>query len=193
LFRADLRKKVFDVAPWALICILAVSNLVMIIQNIQMRQQLSKFRIDRLEKGDQVQPFTALTLSGETINVSYTGKETKRILLYFSAECPYCKEQFTYWREMMDKVNRNNYQIIGLVSDSEDVSKVREYLNSVGCQTLRVAIAPKDIRANYKLTMTPGTIIIDNSGKVEESWFGGWNEMTLASVATTLNIQFSQL
>jgi hypothetical protein len=41
--------------------------------------------------------------------------------------------------------------------------------------------------------MTPGTIIIDNSGKVEESWFGGWNEMTLASVATTLNIQFSQL
>lgn len=43
--------------------------------------------------------------------------------------------------------------------------------------------------ARYKLTATPTTLLIDNTGKVEHAWVGKWDKSKIAEVATAVDIK----
>lgn len=143
-------------------------------------------------KGEQVEAFSAQSLRNQTISVNYSGNEVTRVLLYFTASCPYCSEQFTYWKQLLSKANGNHFQIIGVVSESEDRSKLEEYLKSFGCESLPVVILPKEISKKYKLSMTPTTLIIDNQGIIQEAWVGMWSTEDMAKVGSIFGLQFSR-
>ena len=70
--------------PWVIALALAISNALLIDQNLRMRAEINKARPSTLEPGDRVRSFVAPALHGGTINVNYTGEEVKRIFLYFS-------------------------------------------------------------------------------------------------------------
>ena len=184
-------KKLPYIALWVMLILLAASNVLLIRQNLQMRSQLEKFQPKVLQPGEEVQPFSAQGLNGESITINYTGEETKRVLLYFTPSCPYCHEQFSYWKELLNRVNRNRFQVLGLVSESEDKKKVNEYPSSVGCESMRVALVPKGVLNSYKLSMTPTTIVVENTGKVEKAWAGKWNSEIAASASSIFGFSFS--
>lgn len=185
------RKRRPSIALWIMLILLAASNILLIRQNLQMRSQLEKFQPKVLQPGEEVQSFTAVGLNGEPITINYTGEETKRVLLYFTPSCPYCQEQFSYWKELLNRVNRNKFQVLGLVSESEDKKKVNEYLSSVGCESMRVAFVPKGVLSSYKLSMTPTTIVVENTGKVEKAWAGRWGSDIADSASSIFGFSFS--
>jgi len=188
----SIGKSLRTIGPWVIIVVLAVSNALLINQNLRMRAEINKGKPDSLEPGNKVSPFVVTALRGGTINVNYTGEEAKRVFLFFSPGCQYCHEQFPYWREVLKSINGNRFQVIGLVSDSEDKAKVEDYLRSAGCESMPVAFLPSSIQQSYKLIFTPITIVVDNNGRVEKIWPGLWDNDTIASANSSLGLEISK-
>jgi peroxiredoxin len=160
------------------------ANVLLIRQNLQLRAALSRYEPDAVQPGDKLPSFSAKGPTEESVQMVYSGQGPQRVFLFFTPPCPYCRKQFTYWQEILEKVDRNRFEVWGLVSDSEDRNKIEEYLRSVGCGAdsptpLRVAFIPNDILRSYKLTSTPTTLIVANDGTVERSWLGRWNASTI--------------
>ena len=91
----------------------------------------------------------------------------------------------------MNRVDSSRFEILGLVADSEDKRVVSEYLESVECDSLRIAMVPPSEMVSYKLTRTPITLLVSNEGKVEKAWIGLWDEKSLDDVASILGITFN--
>lgn len=189
-------KKLTNVVLWALVVTMAAANALLIRQNLQLRQIVEKSQPRRLKAGDKVTSFTAEGLNGEPVSVNYTGSGRKRVLLFFTPTCPFCREQFAYWREILERADRERFDVIGLVDQAEDVTRLREYLRAMGCSTdtqspLNVALIPKDVRRSYKLSETPITLLVANDGTVEEVWAGRWSGAETDKAGAALGFTFS--
>lgn len=179
-------------AVWALLPVMALLNVLLIKQNLQMRKEIDRHKPSVLQKGDRVEPFSAPTLRNQIIGVDYTGTGATRVLVFFTPSCPYCSEQFPYWREILRKADASRFQLIGVVSESDDRTKVEGYLRSFGCESLQTAVVPKEVGKNYKLSMTPTTLLIDNGGTVQEVWTGKWQTDDIAAASAIFGFQFSK-
>lgn len=190
-------KRLPTVGAWVMLLALAVANVLLVRQNLQLRAALAKYQPDVLEAGDKLPPFSAKWLTnGEPLQVSYTGQGPKRVFLFFTPSCSYCREQFVYWRELLERADQNRFEIVGLVAESEDAGKVEEYLRSVGCgdgspAPLRVATIPDDVRRGYRLSSTPITLVTASDGTVEQFWLGRWNNSTVAGANAAFGLNFS--
>jgi thiol-disulfide isomerase/thioredoxin len=134
-----------------------------------MRRVLEQYRPARLEAGQSVPSFTAEGLDSTPVNVTYDGSGPKKVFLFFTPTCPYCRQQFAYWRELLERVDAERFEVIGVVAQSEDKPRLSEYLRTMGCTDeartrLRVALAPDDVRQSYQLAATPITLIVNNDG-----------------------------
>lgn len=175
---------------------MAAGNALLIRQNLQMRRALKRFEPSRLKAGDKVPSFTASGLSGEPVDVKYTGDGRKRILFFFTPTCPFCRQQFAYWREILERADGDRFEVIGLVDRAEDKTRLEEYTRTMGCSTdsqspLRVAFIPNEIRRSYKLSETPITLVVASDGTVEKVWAGRWNDNDVAVASTILGFNFS--
>lgn len=188
----QVRQKLPSILLWTTLPLLALSNGLLIWQNAKLRAEVNRHKPNILQKGDRVESFSAPNLRNQMINVNYTGREPTRVFLFFTASCPYCSEQFPYWKEMLNKADGNHFQIIGVVSESEDRTKLEEYLKTQDCDSLPVAILPKEISKNYKLSVTPTTLVIDNESKVQQVWTGKWTASDFAKAGSLFGFQVSQ-
>ncbi|HEX6182745.1 MAG TPA: redoxin domain-containing protein [Pyrinomonadaceae bacterium] len=198
MLKKPTSQKLSGAALWALVLLLAVANGLLIRQNLGMRKALAAYQPQRLEAGAKVQPFTAAGLSGDPVAVNYGDGGTKKLLFYFTRTCPYCRDQFPRWREILERVDGERFEVIGLVDEAEDKPRLEEYLRSVGCASdspkpLRVAFVPKEVRRNYKLTATPVTLLVSNDGTVEKLWEGRWGDVETTDAGRTLGLDFGGL
>jgi peroxiredoxin len=189
-------KKLPNLLLWALLTSLAAANVLLIRQNLQMRRDLGKYQPHALKGGDKVPPFSATAADGSPFEVSYTGQGRKRVLLYFTPTCPYCRQQFAYWREMLERIDGNSFEVIGVVSQAEDKARLQDYLASMGCAPasrapLRVALVPDAVRDQYMLNSTPVTLLVDNNGTVEQAWVGKWADKDATTAGSLLGLTFS--
>ena len=158
---------------------LVAVNALLLQQNLQMRTQLSKSQPQKLEIGDKVPSFVAKDLTDKTVNVEFSHNSEKRFLLYFTPTCPYCKQQFLEWKELISQVRGKNIEVIGIVSENEKKEEIEKYLNTFDCgvnseTSLQVLFVPNETLQNYKLNLTPTTILLSDDGKVEQNWIGKW-------------------
>ena len=109
-----------------LILVLCVVNLLLIKQNLDLRKQLAAggrtidLTTNFLQPGDVVAPVTATDLEGRPYQLNYKKDGRQRLLLFFSPNCPYCRQQSPLWRDLLDKVDSNRFTVIGVVSNRED-------------------------------------------------------------------------
>ncbi len=181
---------------WTMLLALAVSNVLLLRQNLRLRAELYQLGPDFLLPGDKVPSFSAKGLRDDQVEVKFSGQGGKRVLLFFTPTCPYCRVQFYYWRELIERADQERFEIIGMVGSSEDEGKVEEYLRSVNCAvgssaTLRVALAPAGVRRVYKLSATSTTLIVANDGTVEKVWSGLWSAEMLAEANSIFGFEFS--
>jgi len=174
-----------------LVAALAAANALLIWQNLQLRQEVGRAQPRRLKAGERVEPFKARGLDGSPFEVNYAGGGRKKVLLYFTPSCPFCCEQFVYWREMLARPGAGRYEVIGLASDREDRDRLRQYLETMGCSAesqtpLRVALIPDAVRDRYLLDSTPITLVISGDGTVEQSLVGRWDERDLETMSAAL-------
>jgi peroxiredoxin len=185
-------KRCLPMAPWVMVAVISIINVLLIMQNFQMRAQLDKYKPNILQAGDKVRPFITRGLRGEFFTVDYTGTEPKRILFFFTPSCPYCQEQFAYWQEILNRVDQNQYQVLGVAAESEDETKLTEFLRSVNCESMNVALLPNSLLNAYKLSVTPTTLVIENNGKVEKVWAGSWKDDRVDDAGSYFGLQFSK-
>ena len=168
--------KFYGLALWAMVIILAVSNGFLLRQNLQLRSLLKKFEPDRLKAGDKLESFSALGLHGENIAIDFSSNAPRRVLLFLSPDCPYCREQFGYWKRIIDVAPAKGFHVVAVAMNSEDRSKLAAYLNSMGCppdsKTFSVALIPEEVRQRYKFSITPTTLVISSEGKADAVWSG---------------------
>lgn len=179
-----------------LLITLAAANVMLIRQNLQMRRALEKYQPQSLKIGDTVPSFSATGLSGEAVNVNYNGSGPQTVVLFFTPTCPFCRQQFAYWREILGRTDKTNFQVIGLVDQAEDKARLEEYLRTMGCsqdsQTpLRIALIPKDVRDSYRLNATPITLVVANDGTVTKAWAGKWEEVQTADASTVFGLSLT--
>jgi peroxiredoxin len=161
---------------WAMVIILAISNSLLLRQNLQLRSVLKKFEPDQLKPGDKLEPFNASGLNGESVAIDFASGGPRRVLMFLSPDCPYCREQFSYWKKLIDIAPAKGFQVVAVAMSSEDRSKLAAYLNAMGCpdgsKAFSVALIPEEVRQKYKLSTTPTTVVISSDGKADAVWTG---------------------
>ena len=173
---ASVQSKYYSLALWGMVTILAVSNGLLLRQNLQLRNLLKKFEPDQLKAGDKLEPFSASGLNGEPVAIDFASGGPRRVLMFLSPNCPYCREQFSYWKKLIDTAPAKGFQVVAVAMNSEDRANLAAYLNSMGCpagsKTFRVALIPEEVRQKYKFTITPTTLVISSDGKADAVWTG---------------------
>jgi peroxiredoxin len=173
---SSAQSKYYSLALWGMVTILAVSNGLLLRQNLQLRNLLKKFEPDQLKAGDKLEPFSASGLNGETVAIDFASGGPRRVLMFLSPNCPYCREQFSYWKKLIDIAPAKGFQVVAVAMISEDRSKLAAYLNSMGCpsdsKTFSIALISEEVRQKYKLSITPTTLVISSDGKADAVWTG---------------------
>lgn len=182
--------------PWILVVILATSNGLIIYQNFKMRKALAGEQPLALQTGESVPSFAGKTIDGNPLRVDYSGQGPKKLFFYFTPPCRFCAKQFAYWRDILAHVDTNQFEVIGLVKETEDVDKLKSYLHQMGCSSdspvsLEVVLVSNDVLQRYKLAPTPATLIVSNRGIVEKDWIGLWDEENISAASSALGFAIS--
>lgn len=188
--------------PWlavTLIIALSILNLLLIRQNFSLRSQLTAAgRIgastNSLKPGETVTtPIVGTDLKGQTYQMQYRNDGRRHLLLFFSPDCPYCIEQGPSWANLLNLIDSSRFEVIGIVGDREDKETVASHADGLGYFKTRIALpvifVNDETLIHYKLTATPTTLLIDNTGKVEHAWVGRWDKSHIAEVAAAVDIR----
>jgi peroxiredoxin len=178
------------------IVVLLGVNLLLIRQNLGLRQQLAKFALsgevatNSLKAGETVPPFTGLDLKGKPYQIEYKKEGRQHLFLFFPPSCSYCDQQAPQWRELLDKIDSNLFTISGVVNDKEDKPSTIARAQALGYldakTPLPITFASEAMLKSYKLAATPTTLLVDDKGKVEGAWVGLWDETTADEIAHAL-------
>jgi peroxiredoxin len=178
-----------------LILALGILNILLLMQNLSLRRQVnSAGRIDAsanaLNAGEFVKPITGTDLNGQPYQLQYANDGRKQLLMFFSPSCPYCVAQGPIWRDVLNRIDSSRFKVVGIVGDREDKLEVTNHANVLGYFKTRVVLpivtVSNEALANYKLTATPTTLLIDSNGRVEHAWVGKWDETKTAEVTAAL-------
>ena len=196
-----VEKKIKQIPLLAVTLILALGilNLLLIRQNFSLRRQLSAAgKIEAsgnfLKPGEVMTvPITGTDLKGQPYQMHY-GKDSKQhLLLFFSPSCPYCIQQGPIWADLLNLIDSSRFEVVGIVGDKEDKQKVANHANVMGYFKTRLVLPIVSVNdetlARYRLTATPTTLLIDNSGTVEHVWVGKWNQSKIDEVAAAVHIK----
>jgi peroxiredoxin len=186
--------------PWlavALISALVIVNLLLIRQNFGLKQQLNApgrvaASANFVKPGEVMTPIDGTDLEGQPYQLSYRNDGKRHLLLFFSPSCPYCIQQGPLWADVLNSIDSNRFEVIGIVGDKEDKQEVAGHAGGLGYFKTRTALPVVFVNdqtlARYKLTATPTTLLIDSAGKVEHAWVGKWDNAKLAEVAAAIEI-----
>jgi peroxiredoxin len=176
-----------------LLGIMTTADVLLLRQNLQLRKQLQSDS-RKPEEGMSLRAFMAKDLEGQPVQLGNTGSGPKRVYLYFTPACKYCREQFPYWKTIVKEAASHNLEVIGLVKEGEDKTALNAFLQEMACSSnsttpLRVVFIPEALRSEYKLSATPITLIADNRGVIEQSWIGAWRANDFPQVNSALNFR----
>jgi peroxiredoxin/uncharacterized membrane protein YphA (DoxX/SURF4 family) len=123
-----------------------------------------------LKPNDLAPPFKALGLEGQEVAITYHGESAKTLLLIFSTSCGACERNLPNWSEIVSKMQGGSCRVMGISLDP--LNNTKNYVLKSGIHY--PVFVPVDIEfsRNYKLHLTPQTVLIDNQGRVEQVWIG---------------------
>lgn len=165
--------------PVIMICLLTISNIALIVQNLRLRGLLNSGQPSaprHLNVKEVVAGFSGKSFDGSKVEVLYDAQNSRRLFLYFSPDCAYCDEQFPIWKQLMSEIDQARYEVIGLVSEQQENNAIQAYLRRLGCENLKVVKVSSAMLKSYKLSATPMTVVVDGAGVVEGIWPGRWDE-----------------
>ena len=182
-----MTSKKITVGLYVLLALMGVANLLLVKQNLQMRRSIEATRPQRPAVGDKVPPFTAAGLDGAPIDVAYSSQGRERLILFYTPSCPYSRQQFPAWLDLVKRADKSRLEVLALAADSEDKVKLRDYLREVGAAhpegiNFPTALISGEVRRKYKLSETPLTLLVAGDGTVKEVWAGRWDGQVIASV-----------
>ncbi len=104
-----------------LILALSILNVLLIAENFSLRRQLnSAGRLDA--SANALKPY----------QVQYARDGKKQLLMFFSPSCLYCVKQGPIWRDLLDRIDANRFNVVGIVGDREDKQQVTQHADGLG-------------------------------------------------------------
>jgi thiol-disulfide isomerase/thioredoxin len=163
-------------------CLLLLSaNIALIHQNSQLKARLA-LPPPALEAsaGAQMPDLRGVDPAGKPVEVLY-GKDPRKVLvMVFSPVCPFCDENWPKWQAMISSLDRSAVRPVAV-----DVTSTAsaDFLSQHKLASLPVflKVDPRDV-VDYRLQLTPQTILVDQAGKVERVWTGVLNDSALAEI-----------
>jgi hypothetical protein len=152
-------------------CLLLLSaNVALIHQNSQLKAQLAL----------PPPALRGLDLAGKPVEVLY-GKDPRKVLvMVFSPTCAFCDQNWPKWQAMISSLDRSAVRPVAVDVTS---TATADFLSQHQLASLPVFLKV-DPRAtlNYRFQLTPQTILVDQSGKVERVWTGVLNDSALSEI-----------
>lgn len=177
---------------WAIAIALLLCNFLLIRQNLQLRALAQKLEAEqRIQIGDKLGPFKGADLDGRAVDVRFDGNGLKKVVLFSSVSCPFCKKQNPMWNRLIGKIDRRKYEVMEIFRDSESGSQVAAYLKANGFSnedSAKVFLIRDEFLREEKLNATPVTLLIGENGVVEKAWFGLWNRSTADEVNSFFDV-----
>lgn len=166
--------------------VLLAANIALVRQNRQLKAQLS-VPPPSLEAvtGMQMPDLRGSDPAGKPIEVQY-GKDPRKVLvLVFSPTCPYCDQNWPKWQQVISSLDGSSVRPVAVdVTSTTTADFVVKHKLAVMPVLLKVD--PSDT-VNYRFQLTPQTILVDRSGKVEKVWTGVLTEAALADLQQRLS------
>lgn len=180
---------------WVLVAGLIFCNIFLVVQNLRLKDRVNGLIAEqKIQIGHKLDQFEAVDIKNTAVKINYDDSTPKRLILYSSTTCPYCKKQNPLWNEMIRQVDSQKYEVLELFRDLEDKEKVMNYLVNNGFiknnsePDLKVLFPNDAFLDKNKMNSTPLTLVVDKDGTVEKAWFGLWNKSTIADVNSSLGI-----
>jgi peroxiredoxin len=174
------------------VILLTLCNVLLIRQNYQLRALVQDLEAEqRVQVGDKLGPFKGTDLEGKPVDVRFDETGVRKVIMFSSTSCSFCKKQNPNWNQLMEQIDRRKYEVVELFREREAGNRVAAYLkaNSLSNKdAARVLLVGDDFLKEKKLNSTPVTLIVGENGVVERAWFGLWNNSAIAEVNSSLDI-----
>jgi len=156
---------------------LLAANVILASQNAKIRALNSSQRAsEHVDVGQLLPGLTGQSLVGEGLSIAYNGHGKGTLILVFDPNCGACLDNAPNWRRLVSAIDRNRVRIIAVGLDMDGLLGVGQppaVLSAVGLDsTERVLIPAGSSVFNYRLRLTPQTILVGPGGHVRGEWDG---------------------
>lgn len=161
--------------------VLLAANIALIHQNSQLKARLA-LPPPQLEvaHGAQMPDLRGFDLAGKPLEVLY-GKDPRKVLvLVYSPTCPFCDQNWPKWQAMISSLDRSAVRTVAVdVTSSSSETFIQQH-QLAGLPVFQ-KVDPQ-ATVNYRFQLTPQTILVDPTGKVEKVWTGVLNDSNLSEI-----------
>ena len=117
---------------------------------------------------------------GKPVEVLY-GKDSRKVLvLVFSPTCPFCDQNWPRWQQVISSLDRSAVRPVAVDVTSATTAVFVSQHQLTGLPVF-LKVDPR-VTVDYRLQLTPQTILVGPAGKVEKVWTGVLNDSALADV-----------
>ncbi len=121
----------------------------------------------------------------QTLDWGKDGRKT--VVMIFSPQCGYCRENMPIWNEIISKADKSLFRIVAASSIAEGA---KEFVEAYEFKGIPILIEPEPrSKVEYVMYLTPQTILVDQTGKIERVWIGPVQNEKKSEIETSLNIK----
>jgi len=128
-----------------------------------------------LAVGDQAPDFNALSLTGETIQLS-KWKGSPVVLRFWSTECKYCRADTPIFNYYFDKYKKQGLHVIYVNTGQESLEVVNTFVADLEIAFPVIKEGGEAIGLQYNVKIVPQTIFISPDGRILTAILGGVGE-----------------
>lgn len=161
--------------------LLLVTNIALIRQNRELKARLA-LPPPQLEAahGAQMPDLRGFDPTGKPVEVLY-GKDPRKVLvLVYSPTCAFCDQNWSKWQAMITSLAPSAVRTVAVDVSSNSSEVFIQQHQLVGLPVFQ-KVDPQ-ATVNYRFQLTPQTILVDSTGKVEKVWTGVLNDSALAEI-----------
>src|SRR5690348_11287043 len=153
-------------------CVLLLGlNIALVYQNRELKSRLSvPPPVLQATAGAQMPDMKGFDPDGKPVALHYGNDPRQVLVLVFSPTCPFCEQNWPKWAEVIKSLDGSVVRPVGV----DLTSTTTNDFDSQHAMAAMPVIAKVDpvARVDYRLQLTPQTILVDASGKVEKVWTG---------------------
>jgi putative oxidoreductase len=187
LERKIFLRTAYNTLVFTLLFSLAIQTIIFALQNRELKNRIMLLTTDRevLKPGEIAKTIDAINMDGCKVKLDYDKNKTKSILYLFSVGCNPCKKNLPNWINITKTLQNKNIIVFGVAMDS--VISIKRYAKNNGINFMVYSILEDEFKINYKVFVTPQTILIDKHGKVIKVWQGLLNESSRKEILGMIN------
>ncbi|MCF8056950.1 MAG: TlpA family protein disulfide reductase [Desulfocapsa sp.] len=134
-----------------------------------------------LAVGDKAPDFTAVSLTGETIQLS-DWKGSPIILRFWSTDCKYCRADTPIFNQYFTKYNGKGLRMLYVNTGPEPMEEIKSFAAELDIVFPVIGVGGAALGAQYNVKIVPQTIFIAPDGTILTAILGGVGEAEFSEI-----------